>query len=140
MDGGYEGFGLAGANRHLQVALYPVLADQPLDAQLEDRGQQRRVVEHGDHYDRDGRITPAQLLDQADAIGLLAVGHHQVGDDQVTGLFGQQLEKPFDILGFTDDLQRAVAAERRSDADQCQQVIVDDYYFPLHLGRGPVRA
>ena len=99
-------------------------AQQAHDTQLQDGVKQPRVVEHGHHDNGQRRMMAAQLVDQAQAVGLGFARHHEIGDQQVAGTVLQQLGQGLGRVGFADNLQLFIALQDRPQTNQENRMVV----------------
>lgn len=69
---------------------------------------------------------PAQVFDQAQAVGLGLGGHHEIGDQYIAGAALQQGCQGLGRGGLTDDAHLLVALQHCPQTDQENRMIVGD--------------
>ena len=102
------------------------LAQQAHDPKLQDRVEQAGIVEHGHHHQGQVGVMPAQVLDQAQAVGLGFGGHHEIGDQYIAGAALQQGREGLGRVGLTDDAHLLIALQHCPQTDQENRMIVGD--------------
>ena len=76
------------------------LVDKASNAAAQDAGMHARVGDHREHDDRQVPMVAAQSLDQAKAIGRLAVGHRKIGDQEIGRLMAQRIQQRIRRIGL----------------------------------------
>lgn len=71
-------------------------------AHVEQAAQDRRIGEHRQHHDADVRPHRTNAPDHRHAVGLVALRHGVIGDDDVAGMVGEGVEQGIGIVGAGD--------------------------------------